>query len=62
MQDTIIHSLQDLKRQSGKIIITTHYKPDGDAMGSSLGLYHYLKAAGIESQVITPTDYADFLH
>ena len=62
MQDTIIHSLQDLKRQSGKIIITTHHKPDGDAMGSSLGLYHYLKAGGIESQVITPTDYADFLH
>ena len=62
MQDTISHSLQDLKRQSGKIIITTHHKPDGDAMGSSLGLYHYLKAAGIESKVITPTDYADFLH
>jgi len=60
--DTITHNLQDLKSQSGKIIITTHYKPDGDAMGSSLGLYLYLKSAGIDSQVITPTDYADFLH
>ena len=62
MLDTITHNLQDLKSQSGKIIITTHYKPDGDAMGSSLGLYLYLKSAGIDSQVITPTDYADFLH
>lgn len=30
-------------------------------MGSSLGLMNYLKTAGIESKVITPTDYADFL-
>ena len=62
MLDTISHNLQDLKNHSGKIIITTHHKPDGDAMGSSLGLYHYLKKAGIASQVITPTDYAAFLH
>jgi phosphoesterase RecJ-like protein len=60
--DTISHNLQDLRNHSGKIIITTHHKPDGDAMGSSLGLYLYLKEAGIESQVITPTDYAAFLH
>lgn len=62
MLDTISHNLQDLKNHSGKIVITTHYKPDGDAMGSSLGLYHYLKEAGIDSQVVTPTDYAEFLH
>ena len=62
MLDTIAHNLQDLKNSSGRIVITTHHKPDGDAMGSSLGLYHYLKAAGIESQVVTPTDYAEFLH
>ena len=62
MQDTIVHTLEDLRASSGKIVITTHHKPDGDAMGSSLGLYHYLKSAGINSQVITPTDYAEFLH
>ncbi|MEN8697443.1 MAG: bifunctional oligoribonuclease/PAP phosphatase NrnA [Bacteroidia bacterium] len=62
MQDTIKHNLQDLQKHSGKIVITTHHKPDGDAMGSSLGLYHYLKEAGIDSQIITPTDYAEFLH
>jgi len=62
VQDTIKHKLEDLKNHSGKIVITTHHKPDGDAMGSSLGLYLYLKNAGIESQVITPTDYAEFLH
>ena len=60
--DTISHDLDTLRKNSGKIIITAHHKPDGDAMGSSLGLYNYFKAAGIESTVIMPTDYSDFLH
>jgi len=62
VQDTITHNLAELRKHSGKIVITTHHKPDGDAMGSSLGLYHYLKNAGIDSQIVTPTDYAEFLH
>ncbi len=62
MQDTIKHNLQELRKHSGRIVITTHHKPDGDAMGSTLGLYHYFKNAGVESQVVTPTDYAEFLH
>jgi len=45
-----------------QIVITTHHKPDGDAMGSSLGLYHILTALGHSVSVITPTDYAGFLH
>jgi phosphoesterase RecJ-like protein len=42
-------------------VITTHHKPDGDAMGSSLGLYNYLIQQGHHVKVITPTDYPDFL-
>lgn len=44
-----------------KAVITTHHKPDGDAMGSSLGLYLFLKGI-MKVQVITPTDYPDFLN
>jgi len=44
------------------IVITTHRKPDGDAMGSSLGLCHYLAKGGHNVKVVTPTDYASFLH
>ncbi|MEO8795906.1 MAG: bifunctional oligoribonuclease/PAP phosphatase NrnA, partial [Daejeonella sp.] len=36
-----IASLKDLLAQPKHIVITTHHKPDGDAMGSSLGLYNY---------------------
>lgn len=43
-------------------VITTHHKPDGDAMGSSLGLFLLLKNYIPNVQVITPTDYADFLN
>jgi bifunctional oligoribonuclease and PAP phosphatase NrnA len=44
--------------QEPRIVITTHHKPDADAMGSSLGLHHFLKKIGLESVVISPTDYA----
>ena len=43
------------------IVITTHHKPDADALGSSLALYNFFKNAGIPSQFIPPTDYGDFL-
>jgi phosphoesterase RecJ-like protein len=49
------------KHTNPKIVITTHHKPDGDAMGSTLGLYNLFLNIGISSVVITPTDYADFL-
>ncbi|TWR30307.1 bifunctional oligoribonuclease/PAP phosphatase NrnA [Mucilaginibacter pallidiroseus] len=54
-------SLTELLDKPQKIVITTHHKPDGDAMGSSLGLYHYLIQLGHHVQVIAPTDYPDFL-
>jgi phosphoesterase RecJ-like protein len=54
-------SLIDLLARPRKIVITTHHKPDGDAMGSSLGLYNYLVQQGHHAKVIAPTDYPQFL-
>lgn len=54
--------LKSLLATPQKIVITTHHKPDGDAMGSSLGLYGYLIQKGHHVKVITPTDYPLFLH
>ncbi len=53
--------LAGLLSQPKKIVITTHHKPDGDALGSSLGLYNYLIQRGHHAKVITPTDYPLFL-
>lgn len=44
------------------IIITMHQKPDGDAMGSTLGLYHFLIQFGHAVTVISPTNWASFLN
>ncbi|MDB5159262.1 MAG: bifunctional oligoribonuclease/PAP phosphatase NrnA [Mucilaginibacter sp.] len=56
-----ITSLNNLLAHPKKIVFTTHHKPDGDAMGSSVGLYNYLIQQGHHTTVITPTDYPDFL-
>lgn len=39
-----------------------HQKPDGDAMGSTLGLYHFLNKFGHNCTVISPTNWASFLN
>jgi phosphoesterase RecJ-like protein len=57
-----ISHLKEFLAEPKRIVITTHPKPDGDAMGSSLGLYNYLIQKGHQIQVITPTDYPIFLH
>jgi len=55
-------ALKTLLSSPKKIVITTHRGPDGDAMGSSLGLMHLLKQFRHNVHVITPNSYADFLH
>lgn len=57
-----LDSLKEKLAQPRKIVITTHHKPDGDAMGSSLGLYNYFIQKGHYVKVVTPTDYPYFLH
>jgi phosphoesterase RecJ-like protein len=57
-----ITSLIELLAQPKKIVITTHHKPDGDAMGSSLGVYNYLIQQGHHAKVITPTDYPEYFN
>lgn len=44
-----------------KIAIIPHKNPDGDAIGSTLGLNHYLLNNGHDSVVIVPNEYPNFL-
>ncbi|HEY1031821.1 MAG TPA: DHH family phosphoesterase, partial [Flavipsychrobacter sp.] len=44
-----------------RIFITTHHKPDGDAIGSMLGLYHYLVAKGHSVTPVAPSEIPEFL-
>ena len=54
--------IKKLLSSSSKIVITTHHRPDGDAMGSSLGFFNYLRKKKYTVQVITPSEYPDFLN
>ncbi|MEO8584437.1 MAG: DHH family phosphoesterase [Flavitalea sp.] len=45
-----------------KVVITTHQKPDPDALGSSLGLYHFLKGMGHTVTLISPTNWPSWLN
>lgn len=44
-----------------QIVITSHHKPDGDALGSSLAMYHWLKSKDHNVRVIVPSDFPNFL-
>lgn len=44
-----------------KIAIIPHKNPDGDAIGSTLGLLHYLLQLNHDAKIIAPNDFPDFL-
>ena len=48
--------------RADKIVIVSHVSPDGDAIGSSLGLYHFLNSQDKNVNVIVPNAFPDFLH
>ena len=56
-----IENIKQLLSTEKKIIIVAHKNPDGDAIGSTLGLYHYLLKANHHLHVIVPNDYPSFL-
>lgn len=51
-----------LREEVKKVVIIPHVNPDGDAIGSSLGLNDILNRAGFESAVIVPNDYPKYLN
>lgn len=61
MQLQEIEAIQTLLATPKKITIIPHRNPDGDAMGSTLGLYHVLKQLHHEVVVMAPNEFPDFL-
>lgn len=56
-----IQAIKLLLATPKKIAIIPHRGPDGDAMGSTLALYHFLLKNNHEPIVIAPNDFPDFL-
>ncbi len=56
-----LQEVSQLLQPENSIVILTHYNPDGDAIGSSLGLKHFLTAKGLNAEVVVPNDFPKFL-
>lgn len=61
METSDLHTIHTQLSQSKKIAIVSHYNPDGDAIGSSLALYHFFKGQDYDVQVVIPNPFPDFL-
>ena len=61
MKEQDIQAIQLLLSTPKKIAIIPHRSPDGDAMGSSLGLYHFLLKNNHYPVVISPNEFPEFL-
>ena len=56
-----VERLKATIRDNNFFVLTCHAGPDGDALGSTLSMAHYLKALGKEAVVVAPDAYPDFL-
>ncbi|WP_106831106.1 DHH family phosphoesterase [Parabacteroides pacaensis] len=62
IQEEKIQKVKKYVEKGDKFVIVTHVSPDGDAIGSSLGLYHFLTEYGKDNvTVIVPNDFPAFL-
>lgn len=59
--ENCLELLSVMKDKVKNVVILTHANPDGDALGSSLGLNCVLKNAGFKSTVIFPTSFPQIL-
>ena len=56
-----LSTLESLLSKPQSIVIVPHKNPDGDAIGSCLGLLLFLQQRGLQSKVIAPNDFPKFL-
>ncbi len=61
MNSEDVKAVERLLSERQKIVIVPHKNPDGDAIGSTLGLCHYLINLGHDAAVVSPNDYPRFL-
>ena len=55
-------ALKSFLEKPRNIVIVGHRNPDGDAMGATLALKHYLDKKQHNATVVVPNEYPEFLH
>lgn len=61
MKKAILKSISKLLEQPKQIVVVGHKNPDGDAIGSCLGLSFFLKRLGHDVRTVMPNDFPEFL-
>ena len=62
ISDTIIREIDARISASERVVIPSHINPDGDSIGSMLGLYWYLSNRGVNVNLMVPNEIPFFLH
>ena len=57
-----IKQLSTFLNKPRNVLLVSHYNPDGDAIGSLMGMYYYLKKKGHVVTAMVPNDFPDFLN
>ncbi|HLF45472.1 MAG TPA: bifunctional oligoribonuclease/PAP phosphatase NrnA [Chitinophagaceae bacterium] len=57
-----VQEIFSILKNPKQVVIVPHQKPDADAMGASLALYHFLKQLGHTVTVISPTNWASWVN
>jgi len=61
MNSEEIAVVKELLKKPKKIVVVGHKNPDGDAIGSCLGLSNFLRQLGHQVTTVMPNDFPDFL-
>lgn len=61
LRDQFYNAFQSVVQTPGKYAVLSHVNPDGDAIGSSLALSHFLQKLGHPAEVMVPNDFPGFL-
>ncbi|MGA9238257.1 DHH family phosphoesterase [Robiginitalea sp.] len=61
MNSDLVGPLKALLKTGKRIVLVPHKNPDGDAIGSCLGLQRFLEAHNHSTHVISPNDFPEFL-
>lgn len=59
---TYIQQWDSILHNASHIVVATHTRPDGDAIGSVTGLSAVLRDKGLQVDILIPTPYPSFLH
>ncbi|MBU0963826.1 DHH family phosphoesterase [Patescibacteria group bacterium] len=57
----IFQKIKDEIDKANKVIVITHQNPDGDALGSLLGMHHYLRLVKTDHTLFCLTETPDYL-